>query len=217
MTYEFREEIFSVSGYQYPITIPEDYDHDIYIWQGYSGWGVGMWGYKWKKINWDSKEALNIISRFLKNFIGLYNYNKVANIYIPAKLSMIEQNTIHGDGYICLNLFLNKMYSVFPVISRVRNLGHDGTGINCGLLKNDIYAQQEIYSGEFGNCKMPFDLQPQKEINDALFLHFKSPLKAKVKTIIKIALLIGGFWPFRFSFNNKIDSLSKFFKSKQII
>jgi hypothetical protein len=197
--YEFRKDIFSISGYQYPISLPENYDHDVYIWQGYSGWGVGMWGHKWKKIPWETEKAFNVINRFLKNFKEIYNYNKVANIYVPAKLDMIYQNKIHGDGYICLYLFLKKMYTVFPVISRVRNLGHDGTGINCGFLKNDIYSQQEIYSDTFGQYTMPLDLKPQREMNEFLFKHFKKPIKLKIKTVIKIVLHNVGLWPFRFS------------------
>jgi hypothetical protein len=196
VTYEFRDDIFSISGYQYPISISEKYVHDIYLWQGYSGWGVGIWRDKWEKLGWDSDVgAMDMIKKFLYNYKDCYNYNKIANIYIPAKLDMIKQNTIHGDGYFCLYQFLNNMYSVFPVISRVRNLGHDGSGINCGHLENDIYAKQEIYSGNHEYYRMPIDLKPHEEINNLLYKHFKEPLKSNIKSIIKMFLLRIGLWP----------------------
>lgn len=193
--YEDREDIYSISGYQYPLVMPKNYNQDVYLWQGYSAWGVGIWREKWKKVPWERDEAINKIKRFLKSYTSIYKHHKVANHYIPAKLKMIEQNRIHGDGYINLYQFLNNMYSVFPVISRVRNMGHDGSGIGCGYMENDIYAQQEVYSGEVGKCIMPADLQPQNEINKVLSKHFRRPLKSKIKTMGKIVLLNAGLWP----------------------
>jgi hypothetical protein len=194
-TYKDREDVFSISGYQYPISMPKNYDQDVYLWQGYSAWGVGIWREKWEKVLWEKDDAINIIKRFLKSYKSIYKHHKVANHYIPAKLKMIEQNWIHGDGYISLYQFQNNMYSVFPVVSRVRNMGHDGSGFGCGHMENDIYAQQEVYSGEVGQFIMTADLQPQNEINKVLSKHFKRPLRSKIKTMGKIVLLNAGLWP----------------------
>jgi hypothetical protein len=40
----------------------------------------------------------------------------------------------------------NKMFSIFPTISRVQNHGHDGSGINCFLDEKSIkkYGNQKI-------------------------------------------------------------------------
>ena len=191
--YEDREDVFSISGYQYPIIMPNSYNHDVYLWQGFSAWGVGIWKEKWEKVPWERDEAIKTIRQFLKNYKSIYKHHQVANHYIPAKLKMIEQNRIHGDGYISLYQFLNNMYSVFPVISRVRNMGHDGSGTGCGYMEDDIYSRQEVYSGEVGQCVMPPDLHPQVDINKVLSKHFKRPLKSKIKTVGKIILLNSGF------------------------
>jgi hypothetical protein len=108
---------------------------------------------------------------------------------------MIEKNTIHGDAYLSLYQFLNNMSSVFPAVTRVRNMGHDGSGTCCGYIENDIYSKQEIYSGDVGQCILPTDLQPHIEINKVLANHFKWPLRSKIKTMGKIVLLNTGFWP----------------------
>ena len=193
--YQNREDIFSISGYQYPIQIPQSYGQDVYLWQGYSAWGVGVWRDKWQKVIWEREEALKIIKNFLKSYKSIYNYHNVANHYIPAKLRMIEQNRIHGDGYFCLHQYRNRMYSVFPVVSRVRNMGHDGSGTGCGHMEDDIYAKQEIYSGEVGSCRLPVDLSENKIINKLLAENFRTPLKSKIKTMGQILLLNFGIWP----------------------
>ena len=193
--YQDRVDIFSISGYQYPIDIPHDYNQDIYLWQGFSAWGVGIWRDKWKKVPWEKDESMKTTKRFLKRYKSIYNYHKVANHYIPAKLLMIEQNKIHGDGIVCLHQFLNNMYSVFPIVSRIRNMGHDGSGTGCEYMENDIFAQQEVYSGEIGQYILPADLQPNKKINRVLAQYFRRPLKSKIKSLVKILLLNAGLWP----------------------
>jgi len=193
--YQDREDIFSISGYQYPVEIPPNYLHDIYLWQGCSAWGVGIWREKYRRMTQDIDLGLDTVRNTLKEYNNVYKLNSVANHYIPALLLMIEQNRIHGDGYICLYQFLNNIYSVFPVISRVRNMGHDGSGTGCGYMENDIYAKQEIYSGDVGRCMMPTDLHPNEEINKVLADHFRTPFKSKIKTMGKIALLNAGLWP----------------------
>jgi hypothetical protein len=193
--YQNREDIFSISGYQYPIQIPQSYGQDVYLWQGYSAWGVGIWRDKWQKVIWEREEALEIIKNFLKRYKSIYHYHNVANHYIPAKLRMIEQNRIHGDGYFCLHQYINRMYSVFPVVSRVRNMGHDGSGTGCAHMEHDIYAKQEIYSGEVGRCILPVDLHANDIINKVLAENFRTPWKSKIKTMGKILLLNFGIWP----------------------
>lgn len=193
--YQDRVDIFSISGYQYPINISHNDSQDVYLWQGYSAWGVGIWRDKWKKVPWQKDESIKIIKCFLKSYNSIYNCHKIANHYIPGLLLMIEQNKFNGDGMVCLHQFLNNMYSVFPAVSRVRNMGHDGSGTGCGYMENDLYSQQEVYSGEVGKCVMPADLQPQKEINKVLSKLFRRPLKSKIKSLGKILLLNAGLWP----------------------
>ena len=198
--YQEREDIFSVSGYQYPIIMPPGYKKDIYLWQGFSAWGVGIWKEKWEKVDWEEEKALKSIRQFLKNYKAVYQHQKTANHYFPAILKMVEQNRLHGDGYLSLYQFLNNMYSVFPVTSRVRNMGHDGSGIGCGYMENDIYAQQAIYSRQ-DDYTFPQNIQNEELLNQVLYQHFKIPLKSKLKAILKLLLFNSGLlkqgtkWP----------------------
>ena len=180
--YDDRDDIFSVSGYQYPMEMPAGYAENIYIWQGYSAWGSGIWKKKFEKIDFKEESAINIVSEFTKDYKNMYKFNKISNHYIPILLSMKKRGIMLGDIYICLFLYLNKMYTVFPVISRVRNIGHDGSGLNCGDQKNSLYAYQKIFSGGC-NYTIPNNIRPNNEINRSCYRYFKSDYKRNIRVL----------------------------------
>jgi len=143
-----KERIFFCIRLSISNCTTKNYDRNVYIWQGFCAWGVGLWKIKWEKINWNKEHILNVIRLFLKDYKNVYKHHMISNRYIPSKLNMIKKNMPIADGYISLYLFLNKMYSVFPTISRVRNRGLDGSGENCSCVAENIYNDQVIYSGE---------------------------------------------------------------------
>jgi hypothetical protein len=192
--YEKRNDVFSISGYNYPIITPTNYQKDIYIWQGFSAWGVGLWKEKWQKVVWEKEVSLKIMKSFLNNYFKVYKYQKIANHYFLATIEMVKQDNLIGDGYISLHHFINNMYTVFPNISRVRNLGHDGSGINCGFMENDIYGLQDLYVGSLDSYNLPSDIKPNVEINKILSKHFKTSFKEKIKTVVKLIMLNNGIW-----------------------
>jgi hypothetical protein len=191
--YKDRADIFSVSGYNYPIEIPKTYPKDVYLWCGFSAWGVGIWGNKWNKVDFSEVVALKNVMSFLKNPNDVIKLNRIANHYIPALLHMLKQNRLHGDGYICMYLYINNTYSIFPTVSRVRNMGNDGSGINCNKLEQDIYKDQKIYSGT-GTIELPDDIKPVIDINRLLKAHFKKSFISKVKIAVRLFIMKIGFY-----------------------
>ncbi|GHC58412.1 hypothetical protein [Ulvibacter litoralis] len=141
--YKDREDIFSINGYHFPIEL-NHYDKDVYLFDGMSAWGYGTWKHKWEQVKFD----ISLLEEFLKDKEQLKHFNK------PRLLSrirrIVETRKMTGDTFIGYYQHVNKMYSVFPTISRVRNLGHDGTGIHGGNSEKvrKIYADQKISEGE---------------------------------------------------------------------
>ena len=194
--YKNREDIFSVSGYQYPIEMPGNYDKEVYLWQGFSAWGVGIWKDKWEKVDFQLPDALSNIRLFLKNYKDVYGFQKIANHYLSAMITMLEKNKVSGDGTVCLHQYVNSMYSVFPTISRVRNMGHDGSGTGCGIMEDDIFAKQELYSAA-QDYNLPVAIKSDTYINHIMSRHFKIPAKSKIKIFAKLLLVNAGLWPKR--------------------
>lgn len=185
--YKHRDDIFAINGYNYPVKIPEDYKHDVYLWQGFSGWGAGIWKAKWGKLEWSNEIALKKIKDFLKSYSNVIEYNKIANHYVRGLLWMVRRQQIYGDKYINLYQFMNKMYSIFPTISRVRNLGHDGSGVHCRIKSNDPFKNQLIYEND-SSYTLPLDIEPNNKINQMLYKHFKKSFVSQI--VIAFLLLI---------------------------
>jgi hypothetical protein len=184
-TYENRNDVFSVSGYHYPVFIPKKYTENVYLWKGFSAWGVGLWKEKWYKINFEQESVMTTIRSFFKQYYNMYRFNRVANHYLGALLNILTTNRITADGFVSLSLFLNNNFSVFPTISRVRNYGHDGSGENGGVLLSNIYRDQPLYEGT-SDYLLNLGLRENRLINQSLSHHFRRPLVSKVRTLKNI-------------------------------
>ncbi len=177
--YENDTKIFSVSGYNYPINIPESYPHDIYKWQGYSAWGAGTWKDRRDSIDWNctgSKRVLKENKREMIRRIGENTYWQISY--------MVEQGLSWGDAVISYNMFVKDVYTIFPVVSKVRNIGHDGSGEHCGT--GDRFIKQRLDPGIQVNLLQ--DLAPDESINKELRKYFKTPAKDKAIRVLSNSL-----------------------------
>jgi hypothetical protein len=182
--YKNTENVLSVCGYNYPVQMPMSYGSDIYMWKGISGWGHGVWREKFKEVIFSLEE----IEGFLRHPRNVLNLEKYAGNYLPALLHIIKTKQITGDTAICMHLVKNDMYCIFPVVSKVRNYGHDGSGVHCGI--SDIYSNQIIDENigfEFVNGPIESE---NKEIYKILKNHFDTGYKAKIKVFIKYLLFL---------------------------
>jgi hypothetical protein len=190
--YEKRDDIFAICGYGYQISRPIDYKEPVYIWTGFSGWGAGIWKDKWIKIKWDFNHILNSFNYLTRKPIKMLGISKLAQIYVVSIFNQIVSNMIHGDIVISMHLYENSLRCIFPFTSKVRNLGHDGSGINCLSEDGEVYSKQKISDGRTIN-RYPPNIQENKEVYSELSKHFKLKknniffvyLKFHVKQIMK--------------------------------
>jgi hypothetical protein len=185
--YKERDDILSICGYNYPVKMPYGYDKDVYLWKGMSAWGFGTWKNKWNLIEWEEKKAVDNVRKFLKNPTDAFKLSKIANHYLPALLNMDFQEKLHGDGYICMNQYLNDMYSVFPIETKVKNIGHDGSGLNCKVRNDDVFANQKL-PDKPSKVEFPEDLKENKGINETLAKFFKKSVPKNVAFSILLGL-----------------------------
>lgn len=126
--YKDNDRILSITGYSPPINLPNEYDNDIFILPRYSGWGTGVW----KSL---MAEPLNIIDK--KEFIKIKNKKKVFTVGGEDVLSMIEAEINGelnaGDVRVMYYQALNDKYTLYPKKSLTQNIGHDGSGVHCGI------------------------------------------------------------------------------------
>ena len=183
--FENKTNIFAICGYLYPVKIPKDYKHDYFFYKGFSAWGYGIWRNRHENMSFKTED----LKVFLMN---LSNVKKLVRKSYPHLLGYVnhvisKKPFVGGDGYIDMDLIKTNRYCLFPTISKVRNHGHDGSGVNCGLSDNDIYVKQVIDKKEkfiFANNICGED----KEVNKAMNTNFKISFLKKCKCLIKYCL-----------------------------
>lgn len=188
--YKNRDDIFSIVGYNFPIDIPINYTNDVYLFNGFSAWGYGIWKEKWVKLKWDINELENFIAN-KKRAKKLLSKN-----ILKGLKRIVDTGRITGDTYICYYQTVNNLYSVFPVVSRVRNNGHDGSGIHGGNSRHlkQLYSNQHLSDGTLV-VDFPFDIKPDDSLLKGLRKHFNVPLLRKILknpnvVIKKIAIML---------------------------
>ncbi len=185
--FENDPRVIAICGYIYPFEKSINSEYKYFYGKAFSAWGYGSWKNKPLHSEPYSSSELNIFlkSRFIKNKIKYYDERKLYLIKDYLKYNINP----YGDRSVVIDILVNDKYCIFPTLSKVRNYGHDGSGIHCGIMNNDIYELQNI------DDDLIFDYYPETPIDDKYFMdllrdHFKLSFKTKIKKNIKYILNI---------------------------
>ncbi len=144
--YKNEKNIWHISGWNYPIDMPDV--EGAFLWRVMNCWGWGTWRDRWNHFQknperlikqWSRKK----IKRF--NIDGAHNYwSQVIGNY-KSKIdtwAIFWYATIFENNGLCLN----------PEKSYTKNIGMDGSGENC--TKIAIYDKEELNQtiSEFPKC-----------------------------------------------------------------
>jgi Glycosyl transferase family 2 len=127
--YRPRSDIFSVTGYNYPLPIPADYQKPAYLSYRGSSWGWGTWIDRWQKVDWDLKgfpELLNDAEAQQRFACGGNDLFPMLKLQMSGKLDSwaIRFDFAHST---------NEAFCLHPVHPLIRNIGFDGTGVHCSV------------------------------------------------------------------------------------
>lgn len=133
--YQNTPEVYSVSGYAWPFSLPEN-GTDIYFCGRISSWGWGTWKDRWMSFEKDYTllKRIRLDSEMAKELL----------IWGPDLEDMLLDN-IRGKNdswavFWALSVILNRGICINPYKSLIQNIGHDGTGEHCG--STGIFAVQ---------------------------------------------------------------------------
>lgn len=125
--YEGAEEVFSVGGWAPDLPILKDYNKDVFFQKRFECWGWGIWKDRWITIEWRkdnylkaSKEDIEALSVAGRDIIKMFY------AYLNRE---IDSWAIR----VACHLVWTDKYTVVPSRSKVKNIGLDGSGTNCGI------------------------------------------------------------------------------------
>ncbi|WP_439555376.1 glycosyltransferase [Dyadobacter sp.] len=174
--FESRQDIFSVTGYTPPISIPETYRNDLFLVPRTSSWGWGTWAHKWKKADWgmqdfsDPEKTAALRETLIKGGDDLWP------MLIKQQKGIIDSWAIRWT----LAQARNQAYGLYPVHSKIKNIGTDGSGTNF-TFKSTGYGQEL----KTGNVRMDPHLKPDELLIDQFRKYYNLPVSVKIKNWIK--------------------------------
>lgn len=178
-TYEDRPDIFSVTGYTPPFSIPSPYTEEVYVAPRASSWGWGTWQDRWQKADWQVQN----FDELKKDSEQQAKLNRGGNDLWPM---LVKQQRGAIDSWAIrwtLTHALHNGYGLYPVRSKIQNIGTDGSGTN-------FTFKTGAYGKELSEGKIPLnpDIQPDPLILEAFRNYYQLPWKVKIKNLIKYGI-----------------------------
>ncbi len=183
--FEDDDRVLAICGYMYPVSINCSKEYNYFFGKGFSGWGYGVW----KNRNFKTSYTVSELKKLVKNkdFVRKIKYYDERHYF--NMLGYIEKKQDPtGDRAIVIQLIEQNLFCIFPIVSKVRNWGHDGSGVNCDTVKDNPFISQKI---DYLNC---FDYSDKIAINNSHFdsllrRYFEMTLKKKFKFFIKRSII----------------------------
>jgi len=166
--YKENEKIFSVTGYTFPIKIPSYYKHDLYFSPRASSWGWGTWKNRWEKVDWEIKDYDKFIED--RSLIKAFNNggSDLTKMLKNCKAGKIDSWAITWT----YAHFMYNSYCVYPVKSRIKNIGTDLSGVHTNRTKQfDVDLNQEL---------APVKPKEKPYLDDGIMKNFKSFFRKRI-------------------------------------
>lgn len=124
--YERSPKIWSISGYTFPLKSFETYKYDVYLSGRGCSWGWATWADRWNTVDWNVRDY----NSFKFNIFKRYSFAKWGRD-LPAMLDhYMVGNAKSWAIRWCYSEWKQKKYTIYPVDSRIKNIGTDGSGTN---------------------------------------------------------------------------------------
>ncbi len=138
--YKDDKNIYTISGYSFPIQMLKEYRKDVYLSCRSSSWGWGTWKDKWGKAEWDN----SFFSEILNNKKLQNKFNRAGNDYSPMLIKQLKgviDSWAIRWAYIQMK---NEAHTLFPIKSLVRNIGLDGSGTHSKKRKRYVVNLEDF-------------------------------------------------------------------------
>lgn len=149
-TYWDDPSVFSICGYCPPIPIPRDFKSEYWFYHWNLSWGFATWKHKYDKVY----PLVNDFAAFKREGL-LRKVRSQGGLYITDSLLRdFKKKSIFPDAVLCAKMTRENLRSVIPTISKIRNIGSDGTGVSGSQLaaKHDTRLDdRDITEFRFGS------------------------------------------------------------------
>ncbi len=166
--YKHDIKVFSVSGYNFPISIPSSYKNEIYFSPRASSWGWATWQNRWDKADWNVTDFNNFIID--RDAVRTFNLGGDDLTFMLKK--QVEGKIDSWAVRWCYAHYKNKAYCAYPTKSFVMNIGTDKSGTHL--------KKTTKYNVELNENSTPQNLPKNIFVNEQILKNFQSFFKKNI-------------------------------------
>jgi len=137
--FQNHQQIFSITGFNPPISIDKDFSEDLYLFPRTSSYGWGTWVDRWNSVDW----SMDFFNSFIQSKQKRKHFNKggidLSPMLLHQKVSKINSWAIR----FCYAASIQNKMCVYPARSMLYTSGSDGSGthvtkgVNLGSTASD--------------------------------------------------------------------------------
>jgi hypothetical protein len=146
--YADEHKIFSVSGFNYPVTAPASYPYDAFFSYRFPCWGWGTWKDRWERADW----SVSDYAEFVADRAQQRQFNRGGNDLTPMLAQHMAGKIDSWDTVWGYTHSRHDAVSLLPVVSKVYNIGLDRTGTHC---RRAPFKQNALPSGSESDYRLP--------------------------------------------------------------
>jgi O-antigen/teichoic acid export membrane protein len=150
--YEQETKIFSVSAFNFAVTVPEGYGYDSFCSHRSSSWGWGTWKNRWERVDWEVSDypefRSNKVQQRLLNRGG-------ADLSYMLGLQMAGAIDSWAIRWAYAH-YKHESVAMLSTVSKVYNIGLDGSGVHC---RRESVIQPALARGESIRRRFPESIE----------------------------------------------------------
>lgn len=181
--YENYSNIFSIAGYSPPIEKPIEYNYDVYFTFRASSWGWGTWKKQWEVIDW----RVSSYNKFKHDNTAKKKFNKMGSDMTSMLAKQIKGKSDSWAIRWCFHQFQNNLYTVFPIKSKINNIGFTETATHTNSKNNDKRFETPLDKEK----KIQFSFSPNVTLNNVFIKQFIVPYSIKTRLHYKLKNIFG--------------------------
>lgn len=174
--YETNSSIISISGYNMGLKNLNKINtnnYDVYFTMRAASWGWATWKNRWNLVDWEVSD----FDKFKKDKRKIREFNKMGtDMYGMLKKQQMGLNNSWAIRF-CYHQFKFGLYTVYPVVSKVRNIGFDIDATNSNKSINRF------------DCMVDRSLNNDFKFSENVFMDKNIIAKFKEKNSLKLRML----------------------------
>ncbi len=144
--YKNDERVWSIAGFTPNIKGLDTYVKDVYVSVRAESWGWATWKNRWELVDWGISDYQSFVNdKRQRKAFGKRGKD------MPDMLDSQMRGEIDSWAIrFCYEQFKRNTVTVVPTVSRVKNIGLDGSGTHCGIDERwDVVFSETINDVEF--------------------------------------------------------------------